>query len=357
MSDATSEPDRIERDLEHTRARMDSHLNALENRLSPGQILDDLMAYFRGSEGADFGRNLMDSVRSNPLPAALTGIGLTWLMASNPRPQTLAGDNRRVRVYRTSDGRAWSSREDLDRHFADIERSVTRRIDENDEIYHSRLDEARGKTLGVMRQAGDTAESFRQRVQDAWNAAKDTVAEGAYQLREKAGDAADQVAGYAQSTRERVAGGSQRAQQMGGNTIAAVADNPVLLGSFGLAMGALLGVLIPQSAKEEEALSGMATNARHAARDAAQQAVDRGGDIARAAMDTARDSAREHGLTSDRTVGEVARDAVSGDLAASAKQVAQDALKTAHQGLREGQKQEPDAAARASPAGTGSPTL
>src|SRR4051794_1162915 len=225
MSDATSEPDRIERDLEHTRARMDNHLNALQDRLSPGQILDDMMAYFRGSEGADFTRNLMDSVRSNPLPAALTGIGPTWLMASNPRPQAPAGGSRRVRVYRTADGGTWSSREELERHFAGIEQGVTRRAGGTDEVHHGRLDAARGKALGVARQAGDTAESFRQRVQDAWERAKNSVAEGAHQLQDRAGDAADQAAGYVHSARDRIAGGGHKAREMGGSMVEAVTGN------------------------------------------------------------------------------------------------------------------------------------
>src|SRR3954451_15711571 len=116
MSDATSEPDRIERDLEHTRARMDNHLNALQDRLSPGQILDDMMAYFRGSEGADFTRNLTDNVRSNPLPAALTGIGLTWLMASNGTAHHDAGSSGRVRVYPASSSPRWHTHEEFDQH-------------------------------------------------------------------------------------------------------------------------------------------------------------------------------------------------------------------------------------------------
>ncbi len=58
MSENTSDPDRIESDLDRTRARLDSRLSELQDRLSPGQVLDDLMGYFRGSEGADFGRNL-----------------------------------------------------------------------------------------------------------------------------------------------------------------------------------------------------------------------------------------------------------------------------------------------------------
>ena len=87
MSDTISQQDVIERDLERTRSRMDNRLSELQERLSPGQIVDDMLGYFRGSEGGDFARNLMDSVRDNPLPAALTGIGLTWLMASNPKPR------------------------------------------------------------------------------------------------------------------------------------------------------------------------------------------------------------------------------------------------------------------------------
>src|ERR1700744_3093997 len=83
MTDVSVEQDLIERDLAQTRARMDTRLNDLQDRLSPGQVIDDLMTYFRGSEGGDFARNLMTSVRDNPLPAALTGIGLTWLMASS----------------------------------------------------------------------------------------------------------------------------------------------------------------------------------------------------------------------------------------------------------------------------------
>lgn len=89
MSDNMSDPAEIERSLDQTRSRLGSHLGELKNRLSPGQVLDDVMRYFRGSEGADFGRSLVANVRSNPLPAALTGVGLVWLMASSQRSSTL----------------------------------------------------------------------------------------------------------------------------------------------------------------------------------------------------------------------------------------------------------------------------
>src|SRR4029077_6738720 len=79
MTDSTT---RIEDDLRVTRDRMDGRLTELQEHLTPGQILDDVMGYFRDSQSGDFGRNLMTSVRNNPLPAAITGIGLAWLMVS-----------------------------------------------------------------------------------------------------------------------------------------------------------------------------------------------------------------------------------------------------------------------------------
>ena len=173
MSDNTSQQDVIERDLERTRSRMDNRLSELQERLSPGQIVDDLLGYFRGSEGGDFARNLMDSVRDNPLPAALTGIGLTWLMASNPKPRPAFGE--KGGVSSSTDSRTWTSQEEFDRHFRELEQGVARQTDDNDTAYRFRIDEARGKALGVARQPDDTAESFSQRVQQAFTAAGQSV--------------------------------------------------------------------------------------------------------------------------------------------------------------------------------------
>jgi hypothetical protein len=82
MSDTTAEQDRIEQDLEETRARMDHRLEDLERHLSPGQIIDDLTSYLRGGGGGDFGRGLVENIKNNPLPVALTAVGVTWMIAS-----------------------------------------------------------------------------------------------------------------------------------------------------------------------------------------------------------------------------------------------------------------------------------
>ena len=108
----------------------------------------------------------------------------------------------------------------------------------------------------------------------------------------------------------------------------------MLLGALGLAVGALLGALVPQSDQEEAALGEVADEARTAASTLAQGAMDRGGEVAQQALEAGRDSARTLGLTGDKTVGNVVDEALSGDLAGSIKQTARDVMKAADEALQ-----------------------
>ena len=361
MSDTTSsdpgssDPSRIERELDSTRSRLGSHLSELQDRLSPGQVLDDLMGYFRGSEGGDFARNLMDSVRGNPMPAALTGIGLAWLMAANPRPgattQPSSGTGR-VRVYGGSPGFSQGGYDAMAARVRAAEQSTERQQGEAEQAYTTRFDEARGHAIGLVRHAQESSDSFGQRIKDALGAAQQTVVEGAHDLRDQVsgaagslgaaaqgaaqsvGNAAQSVGSAAQAAAQHAGGvltqGGQATGQAGSNLIATLAESPVLLGALGLAAGALL----PQSDQEERALGGVAGQARDAARSLAQEAVDRGGRVATAVLDKGRDSVQSHGLAGSQSPGKMMDAAMSGELAGGAKQVVQDVLQAGDEAVR-----------------------
>ena len=335
MAIETSDPGSIERDLDQTRSRLGSHLSELQSRLSPGQVVDDAMAYFRGSDGAEFGRNLLASVRNNPLPAAITGIGLAWLMASNPRPNP-------------ANAASGFHRDDQDFHtrLRTAERRVARQPDEAEHLYAARLDEARGQALGIAREPDDTDQSFGDRVKAALAKGHQAAADGAQSLRETAGDAAGAVGGafvsagsMAQSAAQRVGGaisqGGQSAGQAGDSLVATLTANPMLLGALGLAAGALLGSLLPQSEGEEDLLGGVAGQARATARGLADTAMDRGGNVAQAVMAAGKDSAQQHGLTEGKSAGGIVDAALGGGLATDAKQVAQDVLKAGEKAIHE----------------------
>lgn len=79
---STRRPQEIQAEIERTRREMDGTLSAIEERLTPGQIFDQGVQYLRNSGGAEFVSNLGDQAKQNPMPVALVGIGLAWLMAT-----------------------------------------------------------------------------------------------------------------------------------------------------------------------------------------------------------------------------------------------------------------------------------
>lgn len=359
MSQSSSDPGHIERDLDQTRARLDSRLSELQDRLSPGQMLDDVMAYFRGSEGADFGRNLLESVRGNPLPAAVTSIGLAWLMATSSKGGTTgqtATTSSGVRVSPKSSAFGDGGHEAMTERLRSAEQEVTRTPYEEEHAYTARLDQARGQAIGLARHAQETTESFGQRIRDVLASAAGSLGVTAHDLRDQAGAAtgtvggaasslganlksgAQSAGGAAQSAAQWAGGtlsqGGQAAGQAGGNPLAALTDSPVLLGALGVAAGALLGALLPQSEKEGAALDDVASQARDTARTLAQQAVDGGTHVTQAVLDAGRGSADAHGLAGGKSVGQLVDAALSGDLAGEAKKAASEILKAGDDAVR-----------------------
>jgi ElaB/YqjD/DUF883 family membrane-anchored ribosome-binding protein len=329
MSDEPTDANRIERDLNDTRSRLGSHLAQLQERLSPGQVVDDLMGYFRGKEGAEFGRNLLDSARANPLPVALTGIGLAWLMTSKARgPAGLPVHAAPPVPQALASGAGESS---LTARLHTAQQSVTRHPGEDDDDFAARLDEARGRAFGVSRQAEETSQTFSERIKAMMSDAGKAVGESTDNLR-------DRVSGAAGSAGDKlgaITGTAQTAIRNASSSLGStLAESPVLLGALGIAAGALLGALLPQSAQEEEALGGMARQAHDAAKGLVSQGKERGANVARSVLGKVEESANAHGLTGDNTLGSLVDAALSGELAANAKVAAKDVLKAGDAAVR-----------------------
>lgn len=84
MSRREADPAAIESEIERTRSEMSSTLDAIQERLSPGQIMDEVMDHVRNGPG-QFAGSLGRALRQNPIPAALIGVGIGWLMLSQGR--------------------------------------------------------------------------------------------------------------------------------------------------------------------------------------------------------------------------------------------------------------------------------
>lgn len=77
--------EQLERETEQTRAAFERTLEELRARITPGQVMDQLVEYARGGTAATFIRNLGQRTVDNPLPLLVIGAGLAWLICANGR--------------------------------------------------------------------------------------------------------------------------------------------------------------------------------------------------------------------------------------------------------------------------------
>jgi ElaB/YqjD/DUF883 family membrane-anchored ribosome-binding protein len=307
-----AETDHIERDLARTRARMDRRLDELGDHLTPKQMFNDAFAYFSGGDGADFTLDVIGKVKANPLPVVLTGIGIAWLMASSNRPASRISTTVR--------------QPDIAARLRDAEAGIVQGSDEHGDDHASRLDEARGKVLGVTRGASDTASDYAKRIKQAVASVTQSAREIQHDLSAHASTAAGSMSGRAQRSGQAITQGMGNMAQSTRDTLASVTANPFALGAIAAVVGLVAGALIPATEQEERALGETATRLRTAGRDLAQDVVDRGGQVASEALGAVKDSAQAHGLTTDKPIGDVAADLKSGALVDAVKDVASETL-------------------------------
>lgn len=79
------DPATLEREVDAQRRQVESLVDALEGKLSPGELVN--RAFGAGKDGGrEFAANLSHTVRANPLPTLLTASGMLWLYAQRDRP-------------------------------------------------------------------------------------------------------------------------------------------------------------------------------------------------------------------------------------------------------------------------------
>jgi hypothetical protein len=303
MADGTNDTDQIEQDLAQTRARMDRRLDQLGERLAPNQLVNDALAHVTGGDGADFAQTLIAKAKANPVPAALVGIGIAWLMASGQDRQAKAGN-------------------DLSSRLRAAEANVVQLHDEHTDVHASRLDDARGQVLGVARNASDTGASYARRIKDAVASAGDSLVETSHDVQNSTSSTINRVAGWI------------RGKGQGGGHTGSPNSNPVVFGTAAALVGLVAGVLIPVSDEEEQALGRFAGTLKAKGRDLAQDVVNRGAQVAGDTLDAVKDSAQTHGLTADKPVGDLLGELKSGELLSHAKQAAQEVADTSKESVQ-----------------------
>ncbi|GAM97842.1 hypothetical protein U91I_01471 [alpha proteobacterium U9-1i] len=259
------ETDRIERDLDQSRHRLNDTLEQLGRKISPGQMVDEALGLAQGQLG-QFAGKLGTQVKDNPLPAALIAIGVAWLMASQNqqhRPRSVAmnaDDWHSERRYRSIEEARWAT---------------PRNTSESDDAYNERVHAAYAKALDLKQQAGEAIHDFKQRVAHA----VEGVEKAAAKTRDRIGQA---FSNAGESAQHAVANAKHFVQDQGvklGERASHARHqaedfyehNPLAVGAALFALGAALGGATPLSNAERENLGGVADEAARRAADLAER--------------------------------------------------------------------------------------
>ena len=168
-------PGQLEHEIERTRERMSSNIDALGDKLSPDNLkqqakeaiagkAQDVVATV-GDQARETGSKVMDFITANPLPVAAVTLGAIWLVTMRKGNQgTVSGDRMARFAYTGPERREPNGRPSLGRRLKDRAESMGRTV--GDKAQHA-SERAGELTHDVQEKAGELGSSAKARARDA----------------------------------------------------------------------------------------------------------------------------------------------------------------------------------------------
>jgi len=157
-----------------------------------------------------------------------------------------------------------------------------------------------GDTVDALAYKADVKERAKDSITEKKDRAVESIAQTKERLMSSVTGAGDRVTDAAPSADE-VKEGAHRA--------AGVAqENPIGLAIGGVAIGFLAGLVMPSTQVEDERMGRVADQAKDKAREAGQEAVERGKNVLQETAQTAAETAREKGSEQAHDLGQSAQE-------------------------------------------------
>lgn len=309
-TDGTAE---IRSNIEQTRSEMSGTIEAIQARLAPDHLKEQVKEQVReqfeeaksnvreatigkaetmmrnaGDTVSEARYTVMDTIRHNPIPAALVGIGLGWLFM-NGRSASARGSQ----AYRTSYNANYYSNQYPERYYTGQSGYSSGSYANQPRSYEQQSTLERGQQA-----VGNTVQNVQDKAGDVASKVQDTVGDLAGRGQEAVGNIVDQ----AQSTAGDIAYQAQhQAQRVEDRFQRALGENPLAVGAIALAVGAAVGLAVPQTRRENELMGEARDNLVERAQSVAQDTMEKVQEVAGQAMEqaetTVKEQAREKGLT------------------------------------------------------------
>lgn len=297
IASSSSELAQIRQEIRQTEEAMGTTFSAIEEKLDPARLMDQArdeiietvlrrsenMIENAGNKMRDIGGTIKEKVENNPIPVTLMGLGLGWLMVDAWK--------KRDELSRPVRGRYRREQDDLvERERREAEMYPDEQTVRTDEVSGS-YDEGKkssGRTLHRVRRAGaQYAEQVQQKAAYYGHEAQQQVES----MKDTAAHLSDEA--HYQYHRARRA------------FTEVLHDNPLLAGAAALAVGALAGLLIPETHHEREWMGDTRDALLQKGYEAGREVKKRAERVVRETGKAAADEAGKQELDADGIKGKV----------------------------------------------------
>ncbi|HYE62840.1 MAG TPA: hypothetical protein VD997_12665 [Phycisphaerales bacterium] len=283
----------IKRDIDRQLYEMDQTANQLQSKLSLHGLIDEVKDVFTTPGRRAPGR-IMEAARDNPVPAALIGLGVVWMVADR-----LSGKGRHE-GYEVGRGRErdWLSpgAEYFPGRSGDVDsgggygrgeggghigRGGGRGIGERvGEMGSNIKDRAGGMMENMKDKAGGAFESVKDRISGVGH----SIGNLGHSAKDKVSHVGERVSHMSTAAREKMhhygETVSRQAVVAKDKTVDMYEETPLAFGAAALAVGVVGGLLVPSSRKEDELLGPISDKVKDRAKDLGQQAYEQGKQVA-----------------------------------------------------------------------------
>ena len=235
----------------------------------------ETMARTASDTAGGWRQSVVETIKANPMPAALVGLGVGWMLLNRPSGSTASGDG-----YRTASGYGYGTRSSAAGGRTGIYGDQTDPYDTGGAGAG-----LPGAASGAQETVGRVADQAHHTATHAAQNVQDTANQVMEQVQQTSGHVVDQVQEQA-----------SRAQSFLSRQLD---ENPLLVGAVAVAIGGVLAGTVRSTPQEDQMLGTARDNLMGSARELTQDTMQKVGRVVDEVQSTAKEEAREQSLIPD----------------------------------------------------------